>query len=264
MPEQRESQNIRLRSAFTLIELLVVIAIIAILAAILFPVFSQAREKARAISCLSNMKQMATATMMYQQDYDEVLFFRSSSATQVMRTPISNSSNASRWWNVIMPYIKSNQLFACPSDSLPSLSPDINGVDDIKRSYIANTAPEELSDAAVADPVETIVVTEKLDYIGNQTTTPNTSSWIGAFNGEMSLNPALNGVAVRHQGGMNCSFFDGHARWTRLEVVVASRELSGCQLMHDYPTVTLCDASIPGCLSIGPNNICNAFIPYSN
>ena len=61
------------RRGFTLIELLVVIAIIAILAAILFPVFAQAREKARAISCLSNTKQVGTATMMYGQDYDEVL-----------------------------------------------------------------------------------------------------------------------------------------------------------------------------------------------
>src|SRR5687768_9156779 len=59
------------RRAFTLIELLVVIAVIAILAAILFPVFAQAREKARAVSCLSNMKQIGTTAMMYVQDYDE-------------------------------------------------------------------------------------------------------------------------------------------------------------------------------------------------
>lgn len=248
-------------SGFTLIELLVVIAIIAILAAILFPVFSQAREKARAISCLSNMKQIATVTLMYQQDYDEVLFFRTSSATQIMRTPLPNSSNAAKWWNMVMPYVKSNQLFACPSDPMPTLSPDINGIAAIKRSYIANTAPEELSDAQVSDPVETIVVTEKLDKIGAQTT-PNTSSWIGAFNGEMSLNPAINGVATWHQGGMNCSFFDGHAKWMRLEAVVASRQLSGCQLMHDNPTTTLCDASVAGCTSTGANNICNTFIPY--
>ena len=92
--------RLMLRSGFTLIELLVVIAIIAILAAILFPVFAQARDKARSAACLSNMKQIATATMMYQQDYDEILFFRPSSSTQVMRTPLANSSNAARWWRL--------------------------------------------------------------------------------------------------------------------------------------------------------------------
>ena len=258
---EAEPTEIRYRHGFTLIELLVVIAIISILASILFPVFSQAREKARAICCLSNMKQIATATTMYEQDYDETLFFRGSTAAEVMRTPIANSTNAARWWNLEMPYIQSSQLFACPSDPLPTMSPNINGVDDVKRSYIANTAPEGLSDSQVDAPAETIVVTEKTDTIGVPATA-NMSSWIGAFNGEMSLNPALNGVATRHHNGMNCSFFDGHAKWMRLEAVVASRQLSGCQLMHDYPTTTLCDASVPGCTSTGSNNICNAFIPY--
>src|SRR5438067_8373067 len=69
--EGKETREMRHRNAFTLIELLVVIAIIAILAAILFPVFAQAREKARQSTCLSNCKQMGTAAMLYLQDYDE-------------------------------------------------------------------------------------------------------------------------------------------------------------------------------------------------
>ncbi len=251
----------RVQPGFTLIELLVVIAILSILAAILFPVFSQAREKARSVSCLSNMKQISSAVMMYEQDYDETLFFRPGSAKQVMRNNTLNATNAAKWWNLTMPYIHSSQIFRCASDSAPTPSPDANGVLSILRSYIANTAPEGLNDAQIDDPVETITVTEKADFIGSSTTA-NTSSWIGAFNGEMSSNPALNGVATRHQGGMNCSFFDGHAKWMRLEQVVASRQLSGCQLMHNYPTTTLCDTSIPGCTSTGPNNICNSFIPY--
>src|SRR4051812_31468366 len=97
-------------SAFTLIELLVVIAIIAILAAILFPVFAQAREKARQTACLSNMKQTGTAVLMYVQDYDERTFFRSSTAT-LSRSGVTTAGDAYRWWNQLMPYIKNNQLF---------------------------------------------------------------------------------------------------------------------------------------------------------
>src|SRR6201985_294498 len=92
-------------NAFTLIELLVVIAIIAILAAILFPVFAQARESARRTSCLSNVKQMGLAFAMYNQDYDET-------------TPAVihlNGSNADPdFWSIIQPYIKNVSMFYCP------------------------------------------------------------------------------------------------------------------------------------------------------
>ncbi|GAB4462668.1 MAG: hypothetical protein OHK0029_29920 [Armatimonadaceae bacterium] len=98
------------RNAFTLIELLVVIAIIAILAAILFPVFAQAREKARQASCLSNMKQMALAVLMYAQDYDEANPMASGYAGQ------SNWWDAS-WVTMTQPYIKNIGIFRCPSDS---------------------------------------------------------------------------------------------------------------------------------------------------
>src|SRR5438094_1349991 len=87
------------RKGFTLIELLVVIAIIAILAAILFPVFAQAREKARAVSCLSNMRQMGLGTAMYVQDYDETYPFY-----DTHRTPDENPSNT--WRNSILAYVQ--------------------------------------------------------------------------------------------------------------------------------------------------------------
>jgi len=251
------------RHAFTLIELLVVIAIISILAAILFPVFSQAREKARAISCLSNMKQIATAVNLYVEDNDERFFFRGGSAKIVMRNNTPNSLNAFRWWNLLMPYVKSNGVFVCPSDPQPTLSPDANGKPVIPRSYIANTAAEDLSLAQVDKPTDTLVVTEKTATIGIPPQ-PNTSSWIGVFNGEMSKNPATNGAAARHQGGLNGSFLDGHARWLTLDAILASRDLTGCVLMHEYPTTTLCDVSILGCASTGPLNVCNRFIPYDS
>lgn len=100
------------RSAFTLIELLVVIAIIAILAAILFPVFAQAREKARSVSCLSNMKQLGTALAMYVQDYDERYMIHG-----VFEFGIGRGSG---WAPKAAPYIKNLNIFFCPSDPGPT------------------------------------------------------------------------------------------------------------------------------------------------
>src|ERR687894_511258 len=100
----------RKTGGFTLIELLVVIAIIAILAAILFPVFAQAREKARQTSCLSNLKQIGTASMMYQQDYDEILL-------PPRRGNYAGGINGAMTWDRLMqPYVKNTSLITCPSD----------------------------------------------------------------------------------------------------------------------------------------------------
>ena len=103
----------RLYNGFTLIELLVVIAIIAILAAILFPVFAQAREKARAISCLSNCKQQGTANSLYIQDYDEnfpmgIYFTGGPTGPCTMLA-----------YHLVTPYQKSAEMEKCPSDSNP-------------------------------------------------------------------------------------------------------------------------------------------------
>jgi len=116
----------RNRTGFTLIELLVVIAIIAILAAILFPVFAQAREQARKTSCLSNVKQLALAVSMYTQDYDE--------SFPLLVEPANNSSdttsfghplgwNQYTWQNLVQPYTKNWQAFICPDSGLQKSDP---------------------------------------------------------------------------------------------------------------------------------------------
>src|SRR5215218_8126724 len=99
------------RQGFTLIELLVVIAIIAILAAILFPVFAQAREKARSASCLSNMRQMGLAIAMYVQDNDEGL-------------PLNTHNSATATWiETLQPYSKNRIMYRCPSDPSTNFAP---------------------------------------------------------------------------------------------------------------------------------------------
>ncbi|BCM92922.1 hypothetical protein IAD21_04806 [Abditibacteriota bacterium] len=120
------------KSAFTLIELLVVIAIIAILAAILFPVFSRARENARRASCQSNLKQIGLGVLQYAQDYDE----KYPAWARSLNNPAANTSDI--WWSTqIMPYVKSIQLFACPSNATQT---DVrNGVPNMySPNYYAN------------------------------------------------------------------------------------------------------------------------------
>src|ERR1051326_2582962 len=107
--------------AFTLIELLVVIAIIAILAAILFPVFAQAREKARSAACASNLKQVALSLQMYQSDYDEVMF-GSFALPAPYNSVHPDGANLQRMlggglYYFLTPYIKNEQIFRCPSDA---------------------------------------------------------------------------------------------------------------------------------------------------
>ena len=154
--------------AFTLIELLVVIAIIAILAAILFPVFAGAREKARQTSCLSNMRQLGTATRMYFDDFDGGLFHHHegwvlNDGTQLDTLPATlagcsgggtgNSQAEKPWIIFFQPYLKSREVGFCPSDTTPrslKLTTDILGYNGGIEDTDAQTAPDD-SEQALAE-----------------------------------------------------------------------------------------------------------------
>jgi prepilin-type N-terminal cleavage/methylation domain-containing protein/prepilin-type processing-associated H-X9-DG protein len=267
----------RVRSGFTLIELLVVIAIIAILASILFPVFAQAREKSRQTACLSNVRQIAVSVSMYAQDYDERLFFRSTTNAANTRSNVATpkTAYAQLWWNQVMPYVKSEAIFTCPSDNGPTDSfnergdPGEKGAGTIRRSYIASLAPESLSLAEIRDPVQTIVVTEKWDVWPDCKAV--TEPWMDLLDAkDFNPHPAnpvkypLGVMGVRHQGLVNCAYADGHAKATKPADIAASRELSGCALIHRYPALPkICDSSIAGCTAAA-DAFCNkpAFLPY--
>ena len=119
MLSNHQSHNVGKRTGFTLIELLVVIAIIAILAAILFPVFARARENARRTSCSSNLKQIGLGFMQYTQDYDEKMPLNAYSYATALPFPSNpaQSGTTHLWHHPIFPYIKSTQLFVCPSQT---------------------------------------------------------------------------------------------------------------------------------------------------
>lgn len=226
------------RRAFTLIELLVVIAIIAILAAILFPVFAQAREKARQTTCLSNMRQLGTALSMYINDYDELCFFfgHASGLSRLNPTTPLGATRENRWWNQILPYTKTGGvLIVCPSDSgrIPHATEDGRaGRPLVPRSYVANRAAEGLPLAAVARPADIILITEKGDPFDDSWYEPPKNLYDKPGVGQ----PVL--AMQRHAKGVNATFFDGHVKWMSRGALLADpcgEPWSGVSLMRQYP-----------------------------
>jgi len=202
------------RRGFTLIELLVVIAIIAILAAILFPVFAKAREKARQSSCLSNLKQIGLAFMQYAQDYDERL--PTDWITLPGGTPWTDRYS---WRAMISPYMKNTQIFSCPSDSYTysgALAGQCqNGEGIIPGSYGDNTV--HWASAAPHPPGTTycalgqIALPAQLILAGDSTGGSHQISYQADTLGFVRSDAG----AVRHNDGANYCFADGHAKWLK-------------------------------------------------
>ena len=211
----------RIRVAgFTLIELLVVIAIIAILGALLFPVFAQAREKARATACMSNLKQIGIGVLMYAQDYDET-----TTPTELGRDP------EYRWEEMLEPYLKSRQVYGCPSaPHSPQFSAAVPGYPlGIGQEWTYSYAMNDVKDlggrrhgaaqqpmAAITRPAETLLVVDGWPA-ASEADAENTSAperhemrWILGQR-DAAHNPLDDG-SPRHLGRFNFVACDGHAK----------------------------------------------------
>jgi prepilin-type N-terminal cleavage/methylation domain-containing protein/prepilin-type processing-associated H-X9-DG protein len=200
------------RSGFTLIELLVVIAIIAILAAILFPVFARAREKARQSSCLSNVKQINLALLQYSQDYDERL-------PGLYYYPIITSAPAGNCFyhfHAVAPYCKNAQLWKCPSrvgalwpsDGVHDLGFDSNSA--ICYDYNASLNWGGLG--IVESPSDVFTYWDANCGWCTSTVSPD-------YYDQFRAGGNYYGGSPTHNGGQNYGFLDGHVKWLSLEAV---------------------------------------------
>jgi prepilin-type N-terminal cleavage/methylation domain-containing protein/prepilin-type processing-associated H-X9-DG protein len=223
------------KAAFTLIELLVVIAIIAILAAILFPVFAQAREKARATTCLSNQRQISTGILMYSQDYDELyplafgrypgfgwvwsIGFNFPADWDTPADPAWDAQSACAWANAIQPYVKNYGIFRCPS-----VNQD-RQMSDVGWSYAnPRKQPESLSlnyngllmgypQAGVSFPAEVIMVSEaqgKVAYKGVGIANPILRCRIANDPCVYQPKPGPNAACVTGNGGTSVPSYYGN------------------------------------------------------
>ena len=203
----------RRQSGFTLIELLVVIAIIAILAAILFPVFARARENARKASCMSNVKQLAVGVTMYLQDYDETFFprwFGPTDNTGVRWYPLSSQPTY-----FLEPYVKNDKVFKCPSLGLNWAT---------CYGYNLNLGPS-VTLSRVEQVSDLVVLGD--DQFGSGTYY-SPGGGTGNFGANFCNKPGtlaeniqwgVNAPYGRHSEGVNVAFADGHAKWIKPEVL---------------------------------------------
>jgi len=217
------------RKGFTLIELLVVIAIIAILAAILFPVFARAREKAKQSSCMSNVKQIGLAVLQYAQDYDEFLVRDCG-----YRDPITVFDSVPRvyfyWWEGLQPYMKNLQIMACPSETTRRVYGGGQSDSRYDIDYTINWLCQGRPMADIAEPAQTLFVVEGVNnYCRWFCGPPDTCQ--AAQPGNYAWSTA------RHNGMSNYLFLDGHVKALNVGTIgsagpYAWRDAHMCHVWH--------------------------------
>ncbi len=228
------------KNGFTLIELLVVIAIIAILTSMLFPVFGQARAKARQTACQSNLRQIAMAFIQYTNDYDG----------QFPPVVPNTTALGGCWTSRLMPYVKSEKIFACPSDdSKPYPDNESYPYGNNINSYAYNgwlsglmlqlvtgdwNAPTD-----VGTPIGSVDQPSKIVLIFDKETEPGNDT--GGYNSTMAtpyyalfFGMRYDWLPFRHDNGQNYAFVDGHVKWIKVPADVCDPNAPGDCFFDSY------------------------------
>ena len=225
---------------FTLIELLVVIAIIAILASILFPVFSRARAKARQTSCLSNLKQLGLAELMYNQDNDEQF---------TIATPTWTPAPADQgitWDQALIPYMKNEEILICPDNKSECAA---TGHSERRRGYAQTRYTTLYYDGTqwwiwnyeglYPAPANTVLLAEKGAYGPAHCADASVEDYMQA--GQSDDYKPAGRVNPRHNNGNNFAFVDGHAKWFAIgagpfkETNATDSAVGQCRDAGDWP-----------------------------
>jgi len=220
MRQQRDGKY----KGFTLIELLVVIAIISILASILFPVFARARESARRASCMSNLKQIGLAVMMYTQDYDGK--YPQTEADYGINPPAEVGGpwyqHIWYWPQFLYPYVKNQQVFFCPSSPVgPSVFSNAKSKNYGANTFLMRLGRAPVNIAGVNSPSQTYAI---MDYGDERVSSyymfQSDTGW-GYLPGSGELGSPVKGTTSqdfesgRHFQGVNVAFADGHVKWLK-------------------------------------------------